>query len=313
MKKLITLLYTHIRTDFEWRLYGSVAVFLGIAIAVNYQINLEEEIIDSYKGQYIRVGWYFLLYSVAYYSTVCLLRLNGRLRGVFRKKEFWIYSLAGVGILSIDPEISYRMGVYAANHYSEVYYFAYKLMHELGPVLSTWLPLLLFYYIYDTKTESFYGLTFRNVDFRPYAWLWLIMAGPIAWASFQPDFLETYPTYRQPLPVTETGLPKGALIGLYEGAYGSAFVATELIFRGFLVIGIGMILGTEAILPMVVTYAFLHFGKPLGETIGSVFGGYILGVIAFYTRNIWGGVAIHLGVAWLMELAAWLQHFSEGG
>ena len=51
----------------------------------------------------------------------------------------------------------------------------------------------------------------------------------------------------------------------------------------------------------------LHFGKPLGECISSVFGGYILGVIALYSRNIWGGVVLHMGVAALMELAAFSQ------
>jgi len=41
---------------------------------------------------------------------------------------------------------------------------------------------------------------------------------------------------------------------------------------------------------MVVAYASIHFGKPLGETIPSVFGGYLLGVLALYTRSIWGGL-----------------------
>ena len=58
---------------------------------------------------------------------------------------------------------------------------------------------------------------------------------------------------------------------------------------------------------MVVCYASLHFGKPLGETIGSIFGGYILGVLALQTRSIWGGIIVHVGVAWLMDLAALLQ------
>ncbi len=313
MKKLLTLLYTHLRNDFDFRAYGLLAIFLAVYLVINYQIQLENTLIDSYAGQPIRVLWYFLLYGVAYYGSVCLMQLNGRLRGVFQTKAFWIYSLTAISILSIEPELSYSLAVYVANRYVHIHYFAYKMVHEAGPVLSVWLPLLLFYFLYDSRTENFYGLTFRKVDFRPYGWLLLIMAVPIAWASFQLDFLETYPTYRQQLPVTETGMPKGVLIGLYEGAYGSAFVATELIFRGFMVIGIATVVGKDAILPMVVTYAVLHFGKPVGEAIGSIFGGYILGVIALHTRNIWGGVAIHLGVAWLMELAAWLQKSAEGG
>jgi membrane protease YdiL (CAAX protease family) len=103
------------------------------------------------------------------------------------------------------------------------------------------------------------------------------------------------------------GVPKWVTVLFFELVYGWDFVATEWIFRGFFVIGMASVMGPRAVLPMVVTYAFLHFGKPLGETIGSVFGGYILGVIALRTGSIWGGIAIHLGVAWLMEIAAFLQ------
>ena len=69
------------------------------------------------------------------------------------------------------------------------------------------------------------------------------------------------------------------------------------------------LLGKEAVLPMVSMYAFLHFGKPLGETIGSVFGGYILGVIALKKEHIFGGFIIHVGVAYLMEITAFWQHY----
>lgn len=58
---------------------------------------------------------------------------------------------------------------------------------------------------------------------------------------------------------------------------------------------------------MVATYAFLHFGKPMTEAISSVFGGYILGIIFLYNRNVWGGVIIHMGVAWVLELFGYLR------
>jgi hypothetical protein len=65
----------------------------------------------------------------------------------------------------------------------------------------------------------------------------------------------------------------------------------------------------DVILPMAATYAVLHFGKPLGETVSSVFGGYLLGIFAWKGRNIWGGVFIHMGVAFFMELFAFLQKY----
>jgi membrane protease YdiL (CAAX protease family) len=75
-----------------------------------------------------------------------------------------------------------------------------------------------------------------------------------------------------------------------------------------LVIGIVSIIGREAILPMALLYVVIHFGKPLTETISSFFGGYILGVFAYKYKNIMGGIIIHIALAWMMELAAIIQH-----
>jgi membrane protease YdiL (CAAX protease family) len=69
-------------------------------------------------------------------------------------------------------------------------------------------------------------------------------------------------------------------------------------------------LGNYVVLPMVVVYAVLHFGKPRGETLGCIGGGYILGILALRTKNIYGGIAIHMGIAFLMEVCALLANKS---
>ena len=94
---------------------------------------------------------------------------------------------------------------------------------------------------------------------------------------------------------------------IYELAYGWNFLTVELTFRGFMIIGLASVMGRNVVIPMVVTYCFYHFGKPAGEAMSSIVGGYILGVIALESRSIFGGVLIHVGVAWLMEFFAWLQ------
>ena len=91
----------------------------------------------------------------------------------------------------------------------------------------------------------------------------------------------------------------------YELVYIFDILFTELFFRGFLIIGFVALYGKDCVLPMVSLYAVLHFGKPATETISSVAGGYILGVIALYGRNIWGGFFVHGGIALFMELFAW--------
>ena len=93
---------------------------------------------------------------------------------------------------------------------------------------------------------------------------------------------------------------------LYELSYGSDFVSIELFFRGFLILAFVKWAGKETILPMAVFYCTIHFGKPLGECISSFLGGIILGVITYRTKTILGGLIVHLGIAWLMELAGFI-------
>ncbi|OBX20138.1 hypothetical protein BAA08_14935 [Bizionia sp. APA-3] len=60
---------------------------------------------------------------------------------------------------------------------------------------------------------------------------------------------------------------------------------------------------------MVALYVFFHVGKPTGEIIGSIFGGYLLGIISLHSKSIIGGIIIHIGVAFLMDFMAIIQKF----
>jgi membrane protease YdiL (CAAX protease family) len=93
---------------------------------------------------------------------------------------------------------------------------------------------------------------------------------------------------------------------LYELSYGSDFVSVELFFRGFLILAFIKVAGKDAILPMACFYCTIHFGKPLGECISSYFGGMILGIVVYNTRSIIGGLIVHLGIAWLMEIGGYI-------
>ena len=133
-----------------------------------------------------------------------------------------------------------------------------------------------------------------------------LMIPLIAAASTQPDFLAVYPK----LKYLHNGHQAASNIGIsaiaYELSYGSDFLTIELFFRGFLVLAFARFAGGASILPMAVFYCTIHFGKPLAECISSYFGGIILGVITYNTRSIWGGLIVHLGIAWLMELGGYL-------
>lgn len=152
------------------------------------------------------------------------------------------------------------------------------------------------------SNESFFGLTIRNFNWKPYLLMLLIMVPLIAAASTQPDFLDMYPRLKDVNSVLDSVENRWLYHLLHELSYGSDFVSVELFFRGFLVLAFIKVAGKDTILPMACFYCTIHFGKPLGECISSYFGGLLLGIVVYNTRSIIGGLMVHLGIAWLMEL-----------
>lgn len=150
------------------------------------------------------------------------------------------------------------------------------------------------------------GLTAKGFDARPYFWLLLLLTPAVALASTQPDFLRVYPKIKNIAFINGYASPVWSWKAGYELSYGLDFLSIELFFRGLLVIGLVRYAGEQAILPMAAFYCTIHFGKPLGECITSFFGGLALGVLAYRTRSILGGLIVHLGLAWMMELGGWI-------
>lgn len=126
----------------------------------------------------------------------------------------------------------------------------------------------------------------------------LLVVVPMAYAvSFSPAFLATYPKYAH-------AADSWTQLLLWEAAYGFQFLMLEFFFRGFVLFALARYVGPAAIFIMIVPYAMIHFGKPLAETLGSVIAGIALGTIALRTRSIYGGVFVHCGVAWSMDMFA---------
>jgi len=150
------------------------------------------------------------------------------------------------------------------------------------------------------------GLTRKNFNTLPYFGLLLCTVPLIVLASTQHDFLLVYPKVKNLAFIKGYAKPVWPWKLLYEISYGLDFLGIELFFRGLLIVVLVNYVGPDAILPMAAFYCTIHFGKPLGECISSFFGGLILGVLAARTRTILGGLIVHLGLAWLMELGGWL-------
>jgi hypothetical protein len=163
--------------------------------------------------------------------------------------------------------------------------------------------------LFDRKVEGLYGLRIKNGHFKTFFALSLIVLPLTFAASFDESFLRSYPTIKPWMWDTVFGMNDWQYMVVYEFFYLFDFINVELLFRGFLVVGMARLLGKDAILPMVSLYVIIHFGKPMGETISSFFGGYILGVLAFRLKNIWGGCILHVSLALMMEIFAILQYY----
>ena len=69
------------------------------------------------------------------------------------------------------------------------------------------------------------------------------------------------------------------------------------------------IVGPKAIIPVAYMYVVIHWNKPMGELISSFFGGSLLGIISYYSKSIWGGIIVHVGIAWMMEIGAFISKY----
>jgi hypothetical protein len=152
----------------------------------------------------------------------------------------------------------------------------------------------------------FFGISLKNIKLRPYFYLLFFMLPLIVAASVQSDFLHVYPKVKNVDFINGYSQRPILWKAFYEISYGLDFMTIELFFRGFLVLSFVRFAGVDAILPMAVFYTTVHFGKPMGECISSYFGGIALGVIAYRTRSIMGGLILHLGIAYLMEIGGYL-------
>ncbi|WP_375447413.1 type II CAAX prenyl endopeptidase Rce1 family protein [uncultured Fibrella sp.] len=323
MTELLRDIRAYLRADFKLGLYLATAVWVGLLITLNYRFRLENDVIDKQPYSPWRQVWYFSMYATAYYGAFGLWSVFHNRTDIWRNRWFWLHTLVAlVAYAYYAGFVAYSD--WAQQHFPDfgLYVYVFKVLSNVHSLVTIVLPLALYYLLIDKPDNGFYGMRPKQKGLLVYATLLALMVPIITYASFQPDFLQSYPTYRNTNAHTLLNVPEWVTALGYELAYGWDFVPTELLFRGFLVIGLSRILQRNVpgpttgwsglakpgpVLPMIVWYATIHFGRPLGETISSLFGGYILGVLALSTRSIWGGLLIHIGIAWLMEAAAFWQ------
>ncbi len=285
-------------------------IFTSICIGINYSIDFNDKILESTFGKPESFFWYILFYAFAFYGTAIPIAFISKDTAYLKRSDFWIKSFVCIALLGFTSAFYFHSEFIQSFKSRSERYFLFKVLSQFRRPLIFTLPFLILYLIYDRKQKNWYG--FKLKGFNPKIYLILALTVlPLAFAaSFSESFLKAYPRFKfWALQYPIFGLNSWQATSIFEFFYGAEFIYVEWVFRGFLALGLYWIMGPKAILPMVTAYAFLHFGKPMGETIGSVAGGFILGLLVIKSGNIWGGVLLHWAMAFSMEIAAIAQYF----
>lgn len=280
-------------------------MWASILITLNYTLGIENAMIKSLDSRFDQLCALFLVYSSAFVIPY-LFAIVFRKHLVTTTPIFWL-------LLFIAP-ILFALKVSIANPLENIVdgiWGSYLISVTTLPfkLLVVLIPLIALYKILPAQS-SFLGITLKDMQWRPYLLMLALMAPLIIFASTQSDFLSAYPRLKQVAfiaPYTEHPLWYQLL---YEISYGIDFVTIELFFRGFLVFAFVRYAGAAALLPMATFYCSIHFGKPLLECVSSFFGGLLLGIIASRTQSIMGGLVVHLGIAWMMEIGGYVGNLS---
>jgi len=125
-----------------------------------------------------------------------------------------------------------------------------------------------------------------------------LMVPIVAIAARDPDFNRQYP-------FCADALTSWQLFIGYELCYVAYFVAWEFIFRGWMLFGLAPKIGPGlAIVLQALPFSLMHTGKPELEAYGSILAGLALGALAWPTRSMWYGAAVHGLVALAMDVFA---------
>lgn len=303
MKKIIGLVHSYFREHFSLSYFISVLIFTSVVIYINYAFDFEQQFITEEINSSLRLLKYFLWYAFSFGGAYLLYLFSRKDRSLLKSFRLWLMILAAAFLFAFRWWFFQYRDLIRETVPWEYQRFAGKCVVNLSGFVWLFIPCSVYWFFADRKRQPLYGFHIKGVVLRPYLLLLLFMVPLILAAATQKDFLETYPRYFQ-LSLPDEGLKKHVYELIYEICYSLDFVVTEFFFRGFLILGFARFAGPKVILPMCVFYVVIHFGKPLGETISSFFGGWLLGILAYETKSIYGGIIVHLGIALLMEAVA---------
>lgn len=107
----------------------------------------------------------------------------------------------------------------------------------------------------------------------------ILLIAPVLWLVARADSsMQDY--YKSQV----SGLPWNTLLDLF---------GWEFIFRGWLLFGYGRKFGAEAMWLQAVPFALAHISKPEVETLSTIFGGFLFGLVGWRTKSFVYPLLIH--------------------
>jgi len=301
-----------VRKDFHLGAYAYTVTVAALSILLVYGTGFGTEISANRVPTSNTVVNNMLMFVVMYFLiAIPVTIIRGGFSGI-AKPAFFAKGLLLMCLIGFADAFSWREILNMENFSSSEQSYIFKALWRMRNVMFVLPVLALLRLTVDRDVKGLYGICNGKHHLKAYLSLYVVILPILAVVSFTPDFLSYYPMYKPWDFGNVFNRPVWLNTVIYETVYISDFLMVEMIFRGALVIGMASILGRTAVLPMIVVYVTLHFGKPVMETISALFGGYFLGALAFQTRHIWGGVIIHMGIAFIIELLRFFQHYALG-
>ena len=289
----------------EFNLYYFILILLllGTIIYLNYWHSLEDRFVTGGKTWFSNFAGYYLLYFIPFATAFFLQLFFCKDCSYFKNYWFWIIIFLAPAFFSFRVNFYFHQPLIKKIWSGDELRFWLHCLNWVVRVFVLLIPVFILWFIKDKNNQPFYGI--RALDnIKPYLIMVAIMIPLLALASTQKDFLISYPKAKF-LTQLQMGHQKWRYV-VYELCYGFDFVSIEFFFRGFLILALIKICGPHCIIPVACFYCAIHLGKPLSEAISSFWGGLLLGIISYNTGSIWGGLIIHLGIAWFMEVGGWL-------
>lgn len=308
MKKMYEVISHYVRYELKATYIMYLLLFLFPAISLNYYFDFENSILNAYKNTPVYFFLCFLYYAIPLYYAVAAYMVLFDKRFLLKDNRFLFILLLLPCIMAFEQAFNLQKQWVSGIQDEHLRYYVLRTVNHTVRFLTYFLPITLYYIFIEKENKNFYGLGCSAVDIRPYLlMLFFIMMPLIILVSFTKDFQAAYPVYSMSSMKNDLPGTYWQQVAVFESQYLLDFINIELMFRGFMIHLLYKYMGMECILAVSTVYCTFHFGKPVLETISSFIGGTVLGVLSLRTKSLYGGICMHMGIAFMMEAASFAQ------